>query len=228
MTAFLALNKTAIHIDCRRIFSVSKACGGSLSWRETMELAAFLSFVATMSFTPGPNNLMALSQSRRLGFFGALPFLAGLFISFFIIDALVVLCLQSLQGILPRIEVPLKVAGTVYILFLTYKTAMPPGEKTAVQPGSGTLFMSGILLNLTNVKVILYMIMGYISFILPAYASIFMIAILGAVMCLAASLSNILWALAGAGLSRLFNRYEKWCSAVLAMMLLFSAAEIWL
>lgn len=30
-----------------------------------------------MAFTPGPNNLMAMSESRRLGFRGAAPLLWG-------------------------------------------------------------------------------------------------------------------------------------------------------
>lgn len=39
-----------------------------------MDLAAYLSFCFVMSFTPGPNNLMSLAQSRERTFRGALPF----------------------------------------------------------------------------------------------------------------------------------------------------------
>ena len=50
------------------------------------ELAAFLVYCIGMSFTPGPNNLMSLSVSQKVGFKQAAPFLWGLFFSFFIID----------------------------------------------------------------------------------------------------------------------------------------------
>lgn len=39
-----------------------------------MDLAAYLSYCFVMSFTPGPNNLMSLAQSRERTFRGALPF----------------------------------------------------------------------------------------------------------------------------------------------------------
>ena len=39
-----------------------------------MDLAAYLSYCFVMRFTPGPNNLMSLAQSRERTFRGALPF----------------------------------------------------------------------------------------------------------------------------------------------------------
>ena len=48
-----------------------------------MDLAAYLSYCFVMRFTPGPNNLMSLAQSRERTFRGALPFLLGLHVSLF-------------------------------------------------------------------------------------------------------------------------------------------------
>ena len=51
------------------------------------ELAAFLVYCIGMSFTPGPNNLMSLSVSQKVGFKQAAPFLWGLFSVFSLLTA---------------------------------------------------------------------------------------------------------------------------------------------
>ena len=61
------------------------------------ELTAFLVYCIGMSFTPGPNNLMSLSVSQKVGFKRAVPFLWGLFFSFFIINGATYLCSSTLQ-----------------------------------------------------------------------------------------------------------------------------------
>ncbi|QHW12467.1 hypothetical protein DSM07_10345 [Oenococcus sp. UCMA 16435] len=51
---------------------------------------------------------------------------------------------------------------------------------------------------MTNIKVILYFLIGYISFLLPMFSQQTTIIIfLGIVMCLITSVGNLLWALLG-------------------------------
>ena len=101
-----------------------------------MELIAFLSYTFVMAFTPGPNNLMAMSESRRLGFRGAAPLLWGLFVSFFILNGLIYGFIHSLQAALPWIEIPLKAVGSAYILYLTYKMFAPSAGAAAARPST--------------------------------------------------------------------------------------------
>ena len=90
------------------------------------ELAAFLVYCIGMSFTPGPNNLMSLSVSQKVGFKQAAPFLWGLFFSFFIIDGAAYFCSATLQELIPQLETPFKALGSLYILYLTlYKIVKP-------------------------------------------------------------------------------------------------------
>ena len=83
------------------------------------ELAAFLVYCIGMSFTPGPNNLMSLSVSQKVGFKQAAPFSLGPFFSFFIIDGAAYFCSATLQELIPQLETPFKVLGSLYILYLT-------------------------------------------------------------------------------------------------------------
>lgn len=92
------------------------------------ELTAFLVYCIGMSFTPGPNNLMSLSVSQKVGFKRAVPFLWGLFFSFFIINGAAYLCSSTLQELIPQLETPFKALGSLYILYLTYKIVKPPSK----------------------------------------------------------------------------------------------------
>ncbi len=81
---------------------------------------------------------------------------------------------------------------------------------------------------MTNVKVMIFLIIGYTSFIMPVYSDQQAVIALGLVMCLSCSAANIVWALAGAALAHFFKQYERQMNWVLAALLVFSAAEIWL
>ena len=135
------------------------------------ELAAFLVYCIGMSFTPGPNNLMSLSVSQKVGFKQAAPFLWGLFFSFFIIDGAAYFCSATLQELIPQLETPFKALGSLYILYLTYKIVKPQPASAEKEEKNikSRLFISGFVLNLTNVKVMLFFLMGYMVFILPAF-----------------------------------------------------------
>lgn len=193
-----------------------------------MELLAFLSYTWIMSITPGPNNLMALAESRRAGFRGAAPFLWGLFVSFFIVNGIVYGSLQFLQEGLPWIEGPLKLIGSAYIAYLAYAMVRPAAGRAQKDSGKERQFLAGMVLNMTNIKVIIFMSIGYTSFIFPVYEEWWIRIGLGIVMCLACTASNLIWAAAGAALDRFFTRYDKAVNRVLAALLLLSAAEIWL
>ena len=145
-------------------------------------LLAFFVYCLAMSFTPGPNNLMSMSVSKKVGFYRSFPFLWGLFFSFFLISAAIYFFSATVQALLPQLETPFKAVGSLYILYLTWQIIKPPkaAEKTEDEKNiKSRLFLSGFLLNLTNVKVMLFFLMGYISFILPVYDALLPCILLG-------------------------------------------------
>lgn len=89
-----------------------------------MDLAAYLSFCFVMSFTPGPNNLMSLAQSRERTFRGALPFLLGLHVSLFSMCTVIYLFIHALEDILPLMDLPLRILGALYLVYLTVRLFM--------------------------------------------------------------------------------------------------------
>lgn len=193
-----------------------------------LDFAAYLSFCFAMSFTPGPNNLMAMALSRKLGFRGVLPFLVGLHVSLFTVCTLTFLFIQSLQAVMPHIEIPLKAIGSTYMLFLTYKLFKTRRGTRLTPDAKGRLFFSGLLLNLTNVKVALTDFIGYTSFILPAGYPPLASWLLGLCIYLFCSAANFTWAFGGTFLDRFFASHERAISCVLAAMLIYCAVRIWL
>lgn len=114
-----------------------------------MDTLPFFLYVIIMAITPGPNNLMSLAESSHLGLRRSVPFLYGLFVSFFILD-IVALCLSKLLlDTLPDFEFVFKLIGSAYIIFLSFKLWTAPPSTEIKEISQRRLFLSGMFLNLT-------------------------------------------------------------------------------
>lgn len=83
--------------------------------------AGFLGFAIAASFTPGPNNLIALSSGANFGFRKTLPHLMGVALGFGLMLFLVGLGLGALFEAVPLVYNVLQVACLVYLLLLAWK-----------------------------------------------------------------------------------------------------------
>lgn len=194
-----------------------------------MNLVAFFSYVVILAFTPGPNNLMALEESKRLGFRNSFPFIEGLLAGFLILAIVTLLFTDNLYTYIPSFEPYLKAVGSVYILYLVLKlfvNRQSKANKNQKQSNS-RLFLSGLILNMSNVKVMLYFLTGYVSFILPAYKNFWVAMCLGLFLCAAGTCSNLLWASFGSLFKSFFIRYERYVNVIMAALLVYSVIEIW-
>ncbi|WP_422648042.1 Homoserine/homoserine lactone efflux protein [Cupriavidus sp. H18C1] len=89
--------------------------------------AAFGGFVLVSSITPGPNNTMVLASGVNFGFVRTIPHLLGISSGFALMIALIGLGLGSLFTALPWTWPLLRVAATVYLVYLAYKLATAGG-----------------------------------------------------------------------------------------------------
>ena len=104
---------------------------------------------------------MSLAQSRERTFRGALPFLLGLHVSLFSMCTVIYLFIHALEDILPLMDLPLRILGALYLVYLTVRLFMKNGGKKTKTIDSKRLFFSALLLNWTNVKVALFMMVGF-------------------------------------------------------------------
>ena len=88
-----------------------------------------LSYVATMSVTPGPNNLMLAASGVNFGFRRTLPHMLGVSFGNGFQVLLVASALAWVMGALTRWRLALVLVGCVYLLWLAWRQAH------AAQPG---------------------------------------------------------------------------------------------
>ncbi|AXE38978.1 LysE family translocator [Acidipropionibacterium virtanenii] len=189
---------------------------------------AFLIYTAVMAFTPGPNNLVAFDVARRTGMRSARRLLQGLAAGFLVIDAVVVVAASVLDNRLDQIEPWLKMLGTAYLLYLAWATVHPGAHHSADASGMNGLFARGLLVNLTNVKVLLFFLVGLTGYLVPETGSITGAAAVSLVMPLTCCVSNLVWAQAGSLLCSWLARHRRDADLVIAILLAGCAVTLWL
>ncbi|MEI6385652.1 MAG: LysE family transporter [Spirochaetota bacterium] len=210
-----------------------------------LQTAAFTTYVLVTTFTPGPNNLSATAAGSAIGYQRSLSFLLGIAAGFFLTMLVAGLFNAAIQGAFAPVIPWLKWLGFAYMLYLAVslflhgkadKGSSPAAATNTVTPAGsvagptavevrGFSFGSGLLLQLINVKVILYGITIYGMFptILLGSWQKAVLSSLG--LALVGFTSINLWCLTGTAISRLLGSGKKMLAfnLVLAALLAWSA-----
>ena len=192
----------------------------------SVDWVAFGVYVVVLAFTPGPNNLVSFNVARQVGLRQARPSLWGLALSFVVIDVVIVALAAASQHVLPAIEPWLKALGSAYLLWLAWESLRPSTPRDA-EPRSGRLFWQGVLVNVTNVKVILFFLVGVTGYLIPGLGSVGLAAAFSTVLIAACCVSNFIWAAGGSALSRWLGRRERATNIVIAALLALCAITLW-
>ncbi len=124
-------------------------------------LLAFLATALVLGFTPGPDNLFVLMQSATQGRRAGLVVVLGLCTGIVVHTAAVALGLAALLAASPLAFTLMKAAGAAYLLYLAWgawrapAASLPGGAQAPAQPLSA-LYRRGIVMNLSNPKVLLF------------------------------------------------------------------------
>lgn len=188
---------------------------------------AFLTYITVTAVTPGPNNILSLSNASRVGFRRALPLNLGMWTGFTIITLLSAVFCSVLSAWLPTIEMPMKIAGALYMLWLAFRTAFPKQHGEEVSAPIKSSFTKGLLLQFLNPKIILYSIISMEVYILPQYAGDTLALALFAVLLSTVGFAfSLLWAAFGSAFRMLFTRHAKITNAVMALALVYCAIAL--
>jgi threonine/homoserine/homoserine lactone efflux protein len=82
------------------------------------DLLAFWLFAVVATTSPGPDNMMGLAASARVGFLRRIPLVLGIAAGISLLVISVGLGLGALFESLPWLHNSLRVAGSVYLLYL--------------------------------------------------------------------------------------------------------------
>ncbi len=185
---------------------------------------SFLTYAIVTAATPGPNNIMSLSNGSRLGFRRALPFNLGILTGFSLVMILCTAFCTLLTTVIPKIKLPMLLAGAAYMLYLAWETFRSgPIEENHSRTG----FLSGLCLQFINPKIYIYCIMSMEAYILPVYHSQ-PLALLGFALLLAfiGFLFTLCWSAFGSIFRWLFSRHSKAVNTVMALLLVYCAVSL--
>ena len=188
-------------------------------------LPSFLLYCYVGAITPGPANLCSLATALRYGKGVALRQWRGIFVGFFLVSMGAVIITYFLGTVLNRYVDLLSWVGAGYLLWLawhTLRSSAGPDGQAPVAPG----FLTGLFVQLTNVKIMLYCLMAMSSYVLPYTHSFRALLAVGLFLPFTGPIANLVWLFAGAALQKLFADHRKAVDRVCAAALALCAVSL--
>lgn len=187
--------------------------------------ANFLTYAVITAVTPGPNNIMSMSNAGRLGFKKSFPFNLGIGIGFSFIMLICTFFCNALSTFIPKIKFPMLIIGALYMLRLAWKTFNSSAEIRESHSRGG--FFSGLFLQFVNPKIYIYCIVSMESYILTFYHDNWSMLIFFALLLAFIGFAfTLCWALFGSVLKVIFSKYAKITNTVMALLLAYCAVSL--
>ncbi len=189
-------------------------------------ISAFLSYVIITTFTPGPNNIMSMSNASKYGLKKALPFNIGVFFGFFTIIALSSLFSASLISFIPSIKPIMTYLAAIYILYLAWRIYKSENKAMEGEKRATNTIFTGFILQFINLKVIIYGLTITSTFISPYYESVIVLGGFALMLAFISLLSTFSWAVFGSVLQKFFESHAKTINTIMALLLVYTAISL--
>ena len=187
----------------------------------------FLSYAIVTAVTPGPNNIMSMSNAGRQGFMKTLPFNFGIWIGFSLVMLMCTFFCNTLSTLIPKIKTLMLFIGAAYILYLAWKTFK--SSSVIEEDERHGNFISGLVLQFVNPKIYIYCIVSMEAYILPYYHGEWNMLIFFALLLAFIGFAfTLLWSLFGSVFKMLFSKYAKITNAIMALLLVYCAVSLFL
>lgn len=195
-----------------------------------MTLALFISFLIYASITaitPGPSNILTLNAIVNYGYKRSAKLIYGIYVGYFAVMAMCGLVSNILILLHPNMLTFLKIFGALYIFYLAYKiaTSKPSNDNEEVKD-SHISFFNGFILQFINIKIILYGITIFTSYVLPFYTQFYMTLIFIVLTGAIGSFGTFLWVITGKVFQKFLQKHYKIANSVMAILLALSGVQI--
>ena len=196
-----------------------------------MELSLFLSmlgFLWVAAITPGPNNMLLTASGANFGFLRSLMLLIGIMLGMQIMLLLVAFGVGSLILLYPSLHLFMKIAGSIYLLWLAWKIGSAEYEKleTDHAPAAPMPFWQGGLLQLINPKAWLMVLGAVASFSLAGSAYLTSVIEISLGLALVNLIAGFIWLGFGAMIGRILRSRRAWTIFNVCMGLLTAACVL--
>lgn len=188
-------------------------------------IPSFLIYCYIGAITPGPANLCSLSAALKYGRGPALRQWRGLFTGFFAVSMFSVLTTYFLGTVLNQYVGVLAWIGAAYILWLAWHLLNSAGIELS-ESKDLPCFRTGFLLQLTNVKIIVFCLTALSSFVLPYTHSFRVLLAVGIFLPFTGPIANLVWLFAGVSMQKLFVNHRKAVDVAMAVSLALCAVSL--
>ncbi len=191
----------------------------------TLDLfTALVIFAAIAAYTPGPNNTLLMACGINYGFRSAIPLIAGVGVGFPFLILCMGLGLGKIFETFPIALMFIKIAGSVYMVWLAWKIATSqPSESDSVTAAKPLNFLQGCAFQWVNPKA--WLMGGYSlsAFTLADHFYAGLSMVVGVYMFMGLT-SATTWAAFGVALKQVMNnpRWFRVINVSLAMLLVLS------
>ena len=186
-------------------------------------------FAVVSTFTPGAATTLATASGAHFGFRRSVPLMAGAALG---LASMAAAAAAGLAGILltwPSLHLAMKALGTAYLLWLAIRIARsgPPHRRQGV--GEPTSLAGGVWVLWQNPKGWAMTMGAAASFSALASGPAHLALILGLTFGATASVSLVIWCLAGQMLARALRSDWQWkaLNVALAALLVLSIIPMW-
>ena len=190
-------------------------------------LYQFLLYIFVTAYTPGPNNIMSLSNAVRYGFKKSFPFNLGILAGFSIVMLFCTLLSATIFLYVHQAKIYMQVIGASYMLYLAWKTWKSPSE-IELEETKGASFTSGLTLQFINPKIYIYAVTAMSTFILPYFDTILPLIGFALFLALVGFTGTVAWSAFGSTFQKILSNYAKVVNPILALLLIYCAVSLFL
>ncbi len=170
-------------------------------------LLAFIPAAVALNLTPGADMMFCLAQGLRGGARPAIAASAGISCGGMVHVTLAGIGLGALVAQFPWLFGAIRWIGAAYLLWLAWKTLTTPLDARDLPAASPRrAFLDGMIVNLSNPKVILFILAFVPQFVSPDAAVLPQFLIFGAVLAVGGFVINGLVGVFASGIGRRFLR----------------------
>ena len=167
---------------------------------------ALILFLFPLAYSPGPGNVFFAANSARFGFRATVPANAGYHVATWIVTAAIGFGFLAALERFPQIFVVLKVAGSVYVLWLAWKL-FRAGAMSGAAQARPARFRDGVLLLVLNPKAYVIIALMFTQFL--EGTDVAAVVLITTVFTLNNLVAFSVWALVGDKIAGVFRTPES-------------------
>ncbi len=187
---------------------------------------AFLIFVAVATVSPGGATTLATASGMRYGVRRSVPYIAGIGFGLSSMAVASTLGLATLLLAMPALELAVRAAGSIYLLYLAWKIAASGAPSKGTDVSKPVSFLGAIGLTWYNPKAWAVTMGASSSFAHLISWPPGQAAMMGLTFLVFATASMTLWCTTGYALGSLLRTERQWQAINLTMALLLAASIV--